>query len=64
LNDFNKLIDKVYTQKKNYEETKKLYLDTGKKMSILEEKLSKHFDTNNENNNLNISEVTKKYRRR
>ena len=59
LNDFNKLIDKVYTQKKSYEESKKLYLDTGKKMSILEEKLSKQFDANNDNNNLNITEVTK-----
>ena len=59
LNDFNKLLDKVYSQKKNYEETKKLYLDTGKKMSILEEKLSKQFDTNNINDNLNITEVTK-----
>ena len=58
LSDFNKLIDKVYSQKKNYEEVKKLYLDYGKKMSILEEKLSAKFNTQNEDSNLNINEIT------
>ena len=59
LNDFGKLIDKVYLQKKNYEEIKKLYLNYGKKMSILEEKLSEKFDVKNINKNLNISEISK-----
>ena len=59
LNDFSKLIDKVYLQKKNYEEIKKIYLNYGKNMSILEEKLSEKFDTKNINNNLNITEITK-----
>ena len=40
LSDFHKLMDKVYSQKKNLEEIKKLYFEYGKKMSILEEKLS------------------------
>ena len=60
LNDFSKLIDKVYLQKKNYEEIKKIYLNYGKNMSILEEKLSEKFDTKNINNNLNITEITKR----
>ena len=59
LNDFGKLIDKVYLQKKNYEEIKKLYLNYGKKMSILEEKLSEKFDVKNINKNLNITEISK-----
>ena len=59
LNDLNKLIDKVYSQKKNYEEIKELYLDYGKKMSILEEKLSEKFDVKNINKNLNITEISK-----
>ena len=61
LNDLSKLIDKVYSQKKNYEEIKELYLDYGKKMSILEEKLSMRFDSKNTNNNKSkiiISEIT------
>ena len=58
LNDLNKLIDKVYSQKKNYEEIKELYLDYGKKMSFLEEKLSKRFDSKNTNKNSIITEIT------
>ena len=48
LCDFNKLIDKVYSQKKNYEEAKKIYIEYGKKMSILEENLSQKLDVNSE----------------
>ena len=48
LCDFNKLIDKVYSQKKNYEEAKKIYIEYGKKMSILEENLSQKLDANSE----------------
>ena len=57
LNDFRKLIEKVYTQKKNYEEIKHIYLDFGKKMSILEEKLSLKFNPQNEKSNQNINEI-------
>ena len=62
LNDFNKLIEKVYTQKKEYEETKNIYLNLGRKMSILEEKLTKKFDatTNTERSNNNLIEDIKK----
>ena len=42
-------MDKVYSQKKNLEEIKKLYFEYGKKMSILEEKLSLKFDTSSNN---------------
>ena len=57
LNDFRKLIEKVYTQKKNYEEIKHIYLDFGKKMSILEERLSLKFNPQNEKSNQNINEI-------
>ena len=40
LNDFKKLIDKVYYQKKDYEEAKTNYINCGKKLTILEEKIS------------------------
>ena len=59
LSDFHKLMDKVYSQKKNLEEIKKLYFEYGKKMSILEEKLSLKFDTSSNNSSFNIVEISK-----
>ena len=59
LSDFHKLMDKVYSQKKNLEEIKKLYFEYGKKMSILEEKLSLKFDTSSNNSSFNMVEISK-----
>ena len=59
LNDFKKLIDKVYYQKKDYEDYKNDYINCGKQLSILEEKISqknnnlKNSINNNINNNTN-----------
>ena len=59
LNEFKKLIEKVYNQKKNYENSKNEYIDFGKKVSILEEKISQKMNDNlNINSNSNISSNT------
>ena len=59
LNEFKKLIEKVYNQKKNYENSKNEYIDFGKKVSILEEKISQKMNDNlNINSNSKISSNT------
>jgi hypothetical protein len=40
LNDFKKLINKVYSQKMYYEETKNEYIKSGKQVTIFEDKIS------------------------
>ena len=40
LNDFKKLINKVYSQKMYYEETKNEYINSGKQVTIFEDKIS------------------------
>ena len=56
LNDLKKLIDKVYLQKKEYEQCKQDYINCGKQVTILEEKVSnKMTETLNYNNNINSS---------
>ena len=52
LNDFKKLIDKVYYQKKDYEEAKTNYINCGKKLTILEEKISQKMNIS-DNNSIN-----------
>ena len=52
LNDFKKLIDKVYYQKKDYEEAKTNYINCGKKLTILEEKISQKMNIL-DNNSIN-----------
>ena len=52
LNDFKKLIDKVYYQKKDYEEAKTNYINCGKKLTILEEKKSQKMNII-DNNSIN-----------
>ena len=58
LNDFKKLIDKVYYQKKEYEDSKKEYINNGKQLSILEEKISQTINsldsTINSSTNINL----------
>ena len=54
LNDFKKLIDKVYYQKKDYEEAKTNYINCGKKLTILEEKISQKMNIL-DNNSINSS---------
>ena len=57
LNDFKKLIDKVYYQKREYEDVKNIYITCGKQITILEEKISQKMkDT--DNNSINNSTLT------
>ena len=58
LNDFKKLIDKVYYQKNEYEELKKIYIICGKQITILEEKLSQKINNNNSINNSTLNSST------
>lgn len=58
LTDFKKLIDKVYYQKKDYENSKNEYLNYGKQLTFLEDKLSQKLNTsinNSINNSINSS---------
>ena len=60
LNDFKNLIDKVYYQKKNYEDSKNAYLNNGKQLSILEEKINQKVNNNLNNSftsNININNL-------
>lgn len=49
LNDFRKLIEKVYYQKKIYEETKNDYINCGKQLTMQEEKVAQLMNSNNNN---------------
>ena len=60
LNDFKKLIDKVYYQKKDYEDAKNIYINCGKKLTIFEEKISQRMKIlcNNSINSNKINNTT------
>ena len=55
LNDFKKLIDKVYYQKKEYELSKLDYINYGKQVTIFEEKISHKMNETLNNNSINSS---------
>ena len=51
LNDFRNLIEKVYYQKKIYEDSKSEYINCEKKLTIQEEKITNLMNSNDSNNN-------------
>jgi len=51
LNDFRNLIEKVYYQKKIYEESKSDYINCGKQLTLQEEKVTNLMSSNDTNNN-------------
>lgn len=51
LNDFRNLIEKVYYQKKIYEESKSEYINCGKQLTMQEEKITNLMNSTDTNNN-------------
>ena len=58
LNDFKKLINKVYAQKMYYEEAKNEYINSGKQVTIFEDKISQKNKSINSSISISINTIS------